>query len=393
MIWADDRGTEGGGNNPDAWTDSVALADDFLVLPSPAAQTVCAGTNALIDIDVPSFNGFTNNVTLSVSGQPGGTTTNFSVNPVTPPGSSVLTVGNTSGVSAGTYNLTITGTSGAITHDGNADLTFVTSAPSAPVLTSPPSGSTGVSTSPTLMWNAASGADDYLVEVDDNSNFSSPEYSATVAGTSTVATGLNANTLYFWRVTANNPCGQTVSAVFNFRTALIYCSSPGLSIPDNNPTGVTDTINVPAGGANLLDLDVSIVATHTWVGDLAFTLRHDGGTPAAIYDRPGVPATTFGCSGDDIDVVLDDEAASPVENQCGAGVPSINGTFSPNVALSAYDGQSISGAWALQAQDLAGGDTGTLDEWCLIPDVPVDPMPFLDGFETGDTSQWSSTVN
>ena len=35
IVWADDRAIEGGGNNADVWTDSVALSTDFLVLPSP----------------------------------------------------------------------------------------------------------------------------------------------------------------------------------------------------------------------------------------------------------------------------------------------------------------------------------------------------------------------
>ena len=42
LVWSDDRANEGGGNNPDVWTDTIALSTDFLVLPSPAAQEICA---------------------------------------------------------------------------------------------------------------------------------------------------------------------------------------------------------------------------------------------------------------------------------------------------------------------------------------------------------------
>ena len=91
----------------------------------------------------------------------------------------------------------------------------------------------------------------------------------------------------------------------------------------------------------------------------------DTGTTVTFYDRPGVPASTFGCSGNDIDATLDDEAATPVENECGAGVPAIAGSFIPNNALAAFDGEDVAGTWRITAYDLAGGDTGTLNTWCV----------------------------
>ena len=239
-VWSDDRGTEGGGNNPDVWTDTTAISNDFLVIPTPATQTICAGSDATVDIDVPSFSGFTDPVDLTVSGNPGGTTTGFSVTPVTPPGSSVLTIGNTGAVASGSYPMTITGTSGAITHDGSSTLVVQSGVPAAPTLVSPVDGATGVSIHPTLVWNAAAGADDYLVEVDDNSDFSSPEFSTTTTATSVnVSPGLALKSQFFWRVTAQDTCGGAASSVFQFRTGIAYCSIPASPIPDNDPAGIT----------------------------------------------------------------------------------------------------------------------------------------------------------
>ena len=42
FAWADDRGIEGGSNNADVWTDTVWTTTDFLVLPSPGAQSICS---------------------------------------------------------------------------------------------------------------------------------------------------------------------------------------------------------------------------------------------------------------------------------------------------------------------------------------------------------------
>lgn len=93
------------------------------------------------------------------------------------------------------------------------------------------------------------------------------------------------------------------------------------------------------------------------------------GTPVTLIDRPGRPeASAFGCGEDDILAVLDDEAATPAEDRCAASPPppaAINGSFSPTDPLSAFDGESGSGAWKLTVTDTAAGDTGTLNDWSL----------------------------
>jgi len=99
--------------------------------------------------------------------------------------------------------------------------------------------------------------------------------------------------------------------------------------------------------------------------------HQDTGTAVTILDRPGVPGSTYGCSGNDILATLDDEAAVPVENQCGGGTPTINGTFSPNGALSAFDGESSSGTWQLAITDsYTSADAGTLNGWSITVCTP-----------------------
>jgi subtilisin-like proprotein convertase family protein len=153
-------------------------------------------------------------------------------------------------------------------------------------------------------------------------------------------------------------------------------------VPDNTPAGVTDDLVVVDSG-EIIDMNVSLDVTHTWVGDLAFTLEHvDTGTTVTFYDRPGVPASTFGCSGNDIAATLDDEAATPVEDECGAGTPTIAGSFMPNNPLSAFDTEDLAGTWRITASDNAGGDTGTLNEWCLLPTYAASGNGTLDGTVT-----------
>ena len=79
---------------------------DFTLSASPQSQDICAGVDADYTVNVGQVSGFSDPVTLSASGQPAGTTAGFSVNPVTPPGASVLTIGNTGGAAPAATPLT-----------------------------------------------------------------------------------------------------------------------------------------------------------------------------------------------------------------------------------------------------------------------------------------------
>ena len=78
------------------------------------------------------------------------------------------------------------------------------------------------------------------------------------------------------------------------------CRAPNLAIPDGNATGVTDTLVVGTGGT-VTDLNLQMSVNHTWVGDVTATLAHvNTGKSFAVFNRPGVPASTYGCSGNNI---------------------------------------------------------------------------------------------
>jgi len=174
------------------------------------------------------------------------------------------------------------------------------------------------------------------------------------------------------------------------------CSSPNVAIPDSNINGITDSL-VVSDSAILTDLNVYVNATHTWVGDLIFVLTHETtGTSVTIIDRSGSPSSSFGCSGDNIDAILDDEAASPVESECSAGTPTINGTFTPNNPLSAFDGEDLSGTWTLTVSDNASPDPGTLVSWGLVPTLVPRVSVWVDfnysGTDLGTESQPYNTL-
>lgn len=111
---------QGGGNNP-----------SFNLTATPGSNSVNQGNSVSYSIIATSVNGFASPVALSLSGQPGGTTTTFAPTSVTPTANgtdSTLTITTTipngdlnggiraaTGTPTGTYNLTVTGTGGGVT--------------------------------------------------------------------------------------------------------------------------------------------------------------------------------------------------------------------------------------------------------------------------------------
>jgi subtilisin-like proprotein convertase family protein len=160
------------------------------------------------------------------------------------------------------------------------------------------------------------------------------------------------------------------------------CNSSVTSIPDNSPGGTTSVINVGDSGA-IEDVTVDLSVTHSWVGDLIVSVEH-GGTTVVLLDQVGVPASTFGCSGDNVSANFSDAAGGPAENVCPATDPVLNGSFTAVTALSAFDGNEASGNWTLFISDNAGGDTGTLDEWCVNLSI-MGAMCTLDGISANYT--------
>jgi subtilisin-like proprotein convertase family protein len=141
-----------------------------------------------------------------------------------------------------------------------------------------------------------------------------------------------------------------------------------LAIPDNTPAGVSDTLSVTEL-VSITDLNVSIQATHPYVGDLGFTLEHQqSGIQVTLLDRPGVPESQFGCPGRNIDAQFNDEAITAAETTCQTD-PALAGQLQPQEPLAAFEGESLWGEWVLTASDHATLDNGTLVEWCLLAET------------------------
>jgi hypothetical protein len=105
-----------------------------------------------------------------------------------------------------------------------------------PPLTAPADGATGRQEPVLLTWSAVTGATGYHVQVSTESGFTSGLVvnDAAVVTTQRSVTGLQASTLYYWRVAARDAGGD--GAYSNARTFTTSVASPTLSSPADNAT-------------------------------------------------------------------------------------------------------------------------------------------------------------
>lgn len=203
---------------------------DFTLAVSPPELSVCSPNDAISTVDIGQIQGFIASVTLNTTGHPAGTTAGFSSNPVEPPGTSTLTIGNTGALSAGTYPFIVVGTAPTITHQVEASLIVYTNSPGTPVLYTPLDTETNVPLQPTFSWYPPSQGDSYSLEVALDSRFANIVIAKTGLQQThfTALTPLNLNTTHYWRVRSMNLCGVSgFSNVFSFKTR----SSYGIYLP------------------------------------------------------------------------------------------------------------------------------------------------------------------
>jgi hypothetical protein len=225
------------------------LPDFAVVSETPTRLQLCAADSAdavTFGLVSAAISGFDDAVTLSANSVPAGLTATFSPSATSDaPAFTGLTLSGIGGLASGEYTFDVTGTSGGDTRSLDLELGVSSDAPASVTLLTPVDDATAVKVRPLLTWQAVPGALQYLVEIASDAGFANVVASAVVSGTSWASSEtLDTETEYFWRVTANNYCGDgAVSAVSSFTTG----------VPGQCPSGTTATAVFDddfQGGAN-----------------------------------------------------------------------------------------------------------------------------------------------
>lgn len=158
-----------------------------------------------------------------------------------------------------------------------------------------------------------------------------------------LSTGYSSGT-YFVSVEGDDtPSSFDLTVALNApHPAPVFTSAPALSLPDNDPTGVTDTITV-SGCATLTEVEVFVQFTHDDTGDPAFTITSPNGTSVVLRET-------------------DAGGSNGTRETVGTWYPY---NEQPVGDLTTLNGETGNGDWVLKASDEYSGDLGQLDEWGL----------------------------
>lgn len=176
---------------------------------------------------------------------------------------------------------------------------------------------------------------------------------------------------------------------------ITYCSDfAPIAIPDGTGTFVGGTLTI-SDDFPILDANLQISATHSYIGDLIFRLS-DNDSSAVVVDRPGAD----NCSGNNIaGSYVDDEGTDGNwENSCTGATPAyppnerMVGGDPPSGVMSLFEADSTADTWLLEVSDNAGVDTGTLDGFCLEFKIPNPPEPTPTSTAVPPTSTPTPTV-
>ncbi len=410
----------------------------------PDSLDICQGDTATYVVGVgTSF--ASPPVTMSSSGEPAGTTSSFTPNPVPGPlpTTTAFEVSGTAGAAPGAYTITLTGTAGADVFNADVALNVFAPAPAAPQLTAPADGAVDQLSRPTFEWLASADALSYTLEVDDDPGFGSIDYSVSgLTGTTHTPTiDLQFGTTYSWRVTSVNPCGAGPSStVFSFTTQ----DSPALCPPNLAPQalfdddlesgaagwtsgGTGDTWGLSGArttsGANAFyAVDSDTLSDQQLVsppivlpmGESPLTLQFqnyqafetpngdgrcwDAGILEVTTDAGAswaqVPGTAMLTDPYD-NVIWDDTPGNnPISLDYPGGAEAwcdVEQPFLESVVdIDAYAGDTVQFRWRLGSDGNTGNEGWYLDD--VVVQSCVDATIFTDGFESGNTSAWSNTV-
>lgn len=108
------------------------------------------------------------------------------------------------------------------------------------------------------------------------------------------------------------------------------------------------------------DVNIGILMSHTYRGDLQFYLQSPAGTRVQLINN-------IGGTRNNVNVLFDDAAANPISNHTASNdtatattvVPPYQRTFRPFQVLSAFNGQEANGIWRLEICDSLTTDSGT----------------------------------
>ena len=229
-------GTSGSVVHSTSATLVVNAPADFTIGATPSSQTVVQGNSTTYTATISALNGFSGNVTFSVTGLPSAATSNFNPSSVAGNGTSTLTITTSASTPSGTYPLTITGTSGNLVHSTNATLVMNAVAAADFTIAATPSSQTVVQGNSTTYTTTISAANGFSGNVTFNvsglpSGATSNFNPSSVAGSGTSTLTITTST--------STPSGTYSLTITGTSGSLVHSTTVTLVVNSAGPTDFT----------------------------------------------------------------------------------------------------------------------------------------------------------
>jgi subtilisin-like proprotein convertase family protein len=129
--------------------------------------------------------------------------------------------------------------------------------------------------------------------------------------------------------------------------------TPFLNIPDNNPTGVSDSMTIYNPVIAVSSIEVFLSLRHTWVGDMTISLRAPNGQVRNIIASNGSSCdNVLSFFGDNFPNVVTTPSYLPPW-----------GFVKPISIFGNFTGATVNGTWLIKCVDGFAGDAGVLQGW------------------------------
>ncbi len=349
-------------------SDPTFYADVF-----PKSQDICLPTSATFTIENEAFGGFQDPVSYSVSGLPLGATASFSGNNIDPNEDVTMDIDLSNVEGTAEYVLTVEATAGSITQQREVVLNVTGTDFSPLAILTPAPNESGVNSLPLLSWVDVIDAETYDLQMSTEPAFIDSLLIVNETGLTTNSYThpelLDKNSLYYWRVKANNKCrnGEFLSTHV-FGTETLSCnigssSNLPLNISQSGSPTIEATIPVTSNG-EVADVVVSkIKGLHDKVSDIAGILVSPAGTEVILWEEKCGNSSNY-------NVGFNDDAANTIQCPMNSGT-----SFKPDVPLATFAGEEAQGVWVLRIEDRDPGNGGTLDivEIEICSNASLDP--------------------
>ena len=384
---------------------------DYTIAIEEDTFDVCVPEVVSTKLQLGQISNFTETVSFEVMGVPSGVTAQVDPVTVTPPATATLTLDISDAALEGTYGLVVSATAHVSNvHTAQVELMVSTGAPGTPAPLSPANGASGQPyRNLTLEWDPMPRVQDYALQLAAEPRFVAPlvDVSDIPTNTYTLETVLDTASCYFWRMAAENVCGEGAwSEPFHFATQIL-----GIGFQDDMESGDGQWSHQASQGMDEWELSTALShsPTHAWyVPDDPFVtdsylwnstpLPMGNGSVLTFWHRHQFQGT--GSDGAVLEISADGGATwtdlGPyiTANGYGGTISSSNGNplggrqawtgdlltwKQVEVDLDSFAGQSVQIRWRIGCDD-SMGDTGWfIDDVQITAPLPPGPAPAVLG--------------